>query len=118
VAAGGVDGGDRDVTGGVSGSLKASPTTLTFTVGNYNIPQSISVMAPEEDPSTKNLDNETGDVTLAIAGQATRTVHLASRDNDVQSVVLTELNCSVACPQITALTLMESQQTGMTPAHK
>lgn len=59
-------------------SVAVSPSTLTFTPGNYAVPQTVTVSAPEDD----NALNEAAVVSLGAPGVATSSVNVQTNDND------------------------------------
>lgn len=64
-------------------SISASPTPLTFTTANWNMPQTVTVRGIE-DP---NLVGEAAQVTLSSTGLASVIVAVNVTDNDTQAIV-------------------------------
>ncbi len=60
----------------------AAPTTLTFTTGNWNLAQTVTVTAPADDDTAAG----SASITLAATGLANRTVAINVADDDVQSI--------------------------------
>ena len=71
----------------VMGDLSLSPTTLTFTPGNWDTPQMVTLMASEDDDSVDDRE----EITLTANGGGyvgvTRQVTVTITDNDVPGIV-------------------------------
>jgi alpha-tubulin suppressor-like RCC1 family protein len=65
------------------GAATAAPATLTFTTGNWNVAQIVTVDAPQD----VDTANEAVSITLASAGLTTRTISVAVTDDDTQVIV-------------------------------
>ena len=60
-----------------------SPATLTFTTADYNIPQTVTVTAVNDDDVADNATN----ITLTATGLAMRSVAVAVDDDDTQAII-------------------------------
>lgn len=60
-----------------------TPATLTFTTSDYNIPQTVTISAPDDDDVADN----TATVMLAATGLSTRSVALGIDDDDIQDII-------------------------------
>ena len=84
------EGGSVTVTvGGAGGGISASPTALTFTGTNWNVPRTVRVSAAEDD----NPTHESVDLTHTVAGAdygregvAAGAVRATATDNDTPSL--------------------------------
>ncbi len=60
-----------------------TPATLTFTTGNWNVGQNVTVNAPHD----VDVTDDGAVITLAATGLVTRSVAIAIEDDDTQIIV-------------------------------
>ncbi len=70
----------------------AAPVSLSFTTGNWSVPQTVTVMAPQDD----DTQNGSATITLSSAVAANRTVAITVNDDDTQSIVVSSNSLVVA----------------------
>ncbi len=73
------------------GAATVTPTMLTFTAANYNLPQAITIAGVQDD----DLSNETLSVTLSSAGVPDQVIAVTVTDDDTQSLVLSDTAITV-----------------------
>lgn len=76
--------GDGDVT-------LASGSTLSFTSGNYSVPQSVTIAAAHD----TDISNDSASISASSSGLATKTIAVSVSDDDTQSFILSSSALSV-----------------------
>jgi hypothetical protein len=74
-----------------TGAAMASPSMLTFTTADWDVPQTVIVSAPQDSDTA----NESPNLSLSSTGLATRTVAVTVTDEDTQAIVTSKVSASV-----------------------
>jgi hypothetical protein len=72
------------VTIGTAGGVSISPTTLTFTAANYNVPQTVTVTGAQDD----DVEDESLEISVFSEGLADATVSVTVTDDDTLNIAV------------------------------